>query len=858
MKKLLCLFLILTFYIPADERAGSGKCYLAIGFAENQNQIKTFLSDKSFPLESYEAFRRKDGKVYFTLGKMDEKLFKNLEKSGKTNGLFCTSGKGFEKRFNVNSDYQLKAGTKKFIDSESDFFKIINLTQSDSQDSAEESKQDKSLKLTPQDAIPTKKDNPIVIAKTQRKVNPSISKLIEDYTAVTTSLENITKFSGFFSFYSKSNYLQHSFDWILVRNKSFKGYTPNLDGGYKVDSNVLSKILIIKPGLNFYNDGQKFVYQNDLDADRNLESLIKFLWSTNYIQDAYNDAGTLLTEIAKNELASNPLFKDIKYEFAYWGNNVEWIMQPKQFHSYGQFNTCQNIFNFSDSLSDFAYIFMPKSCLYYHEGTQELKQISYQNFLPDIEKAYTFNFFNFVNDSWNAKFVEPSLSLAELSGDENNTGHFLLTFDEGNNLCTVTGSSSIANRSALISKVTDKKHELSSILAKHTAYQTQNDLYSAIYSKQCKYVIVELDEFFEIQAKEKKLDTNFFNFSITNLENFQSNDQAQEVFSKLFNNLTISQVDNYASTTGEVITPSNIKQVQSIEVKLNELGLPFNNEQSKRIKNLALSVTSGGSPIFNMNALLEMAIYFKNQFQIDLLDQVNLENEFKAIIGLSGFETLAKHGLRQPFSLYFEILKESNDLEIAKQSAKEINHMMLSGIAKTNTKLFYFPKIMEARNEYKNAAAQKNVSFISFIDELKSSEDLQRQEMAEAKRKREEAERKEFLKNYPYKVVVECHLGGSRTILYACFGGIDQAETEIKITSGGNGYSYGYYDLAQSGMNFLSEDVKQTFSIRAQLSEGGPFSLKLFVRSNVSNQTLLTDSCSQSYCVVQAANYNIN
>lgn len=93
--------------------------------------------------------------------------------------------------------------------------------------------------------------------------------------------------------------------------------------------------------------------------------------------------------------------------------------------------------------------------------------------------------------------------------------------------------------------------------------------------------------------------------------------------------------------------------------------------------------------------------------------------------------------------------------------------------------------------------------------------------------------------------------------MYACFGGSDSAETDIDITSGTNGYSYGYYDLASAGYNTLNEDVKSSFNVKAQLSPGSPFTLKLFVKSNVTNKTLLSDSCSSAYCVLSASNYKI-
>ena len=124
------VFIIASFFLlspPAltDERAPNGKCYVAIGYANDRSQVSEMATNSFINSDYFELFERKDKKVYLTLGKIDEKLFKKLKAENKTYDFGCSQGKGYEKRFGLNADFQMVAGNKKFLDTEAQFLSVV-------------------------------------------------------------------------------------------------------------------------------------------------------------------------------------------------------------------------------------------------------------------------------------------------------------------------------------------------------------------------------------------------------------------------------------------------------------------------------------------------------------------------------------------------------------------------------------------------------------------------------------------------------------------------------------------------------------------------------------------------------------
>ena len=109
----------------ADERAGTGKCYITTGYVENKSLAESAAKKLFINFNDFELFERQDGKIYLTIGKTEEKLFNKLKSEGKTYDFNCSQGKGYLKRYSFDENFKLIEGRKKFIDFESDFHAVI-------------------------------------------------------------------------------------------------------------------------------------------------------------------------------------------------------------------------------------------------------------------------------------------------------------------------------------------------------------------------------------------------------------------------------------------------------------------------------------------------------------------------------------------------------------------------------------------------------------------------------------------------------------------------------------------------------------------------------------------------------------
>ena len=135
MKKIYAYFFVITMAfsinVISDERASYGNCYLALGYIQGklQNKIDNFVDDTGLDPTKMEVFERKDKKLYFTLGIIDEDLYKSIKREGLTSeNMWCTSGKGYETRYNLDSNSNLiVTNPKKFtIRNKNDYLNILN------------------------------------------------------------------------------------------------------------------------------------------------------------------------------------------------------------------------------------------------------------------------------------------------------------------------------------------------------------------------------------------------------------------------------------------------------------------------------------------------------------------------------------------------------------------------------------------------------------------------------------------------------------------------------------------------------------------------------------------------------------
>ena len=126
---LITVSIALSMNIHSDERASRGNCYLALGYIQGslQNKINKFVESTGIDPTYMEVFEREDKKLYFTLGLIDEDLYKSFKREGlTTENMWCTSGKGYEIRYNLDSNSNLIYPRNKFtIKNKNDYLDIV-------------------------------------------------------------------------------------------------------------------------------------------------------------------------------------------------------------------------------------------------------------------------------------------------------------------------------------------------------------------------------------------------------------------------------------------------------------------------------------------------------------------------------------------------------------------------------------------------------------------------------------------------------------------------------------------------------------------------------------------------------------
>ena len=124
--------IVLSTNIHSDERASRGNCYLALGYIQGslQNKINKFVDSTGIDPTKMEVFERKDKKLYFTLGQINENLYKSIKREGlTTDGMSCSSGKGYEARYNLDINSNLIYPRNRFtIRTTGDFLDIVNIS----------------------------------------------------------------------------------------------------------------------------------------------------------------------------------------------------------------------------------------------------------------------------------------------------------------------------------------------------------------------------------------------------------------------------------------------------------------------------------------------------------------------------------------------------------------------------------------------------------------------------------------------------------------------------------------------------------------------------------------------------------
>tara|TARA_B100001559_G_C16228529_1_gene496775 strand:+ start:119 stop:529 length:411 start_codon:yes stop_codon:yes gene_type:complete len=121
----------LSMNILSDERASYGNCYVSLGYIQGSlpSRVAKFVDNTGIDPTKMEVFERKDKKLYFTLGQIDENLYKSIKREGLTiDGMSCSSGKGYLARYNLDNNFNLIYPRKRFtIRNVDDYLNIVDI-----------------------------------------------------------------------------------------------------------------------------------------------------------------------------------------------------------------------------------------------------------------------------------------------------------------------------------------------------------------------------------------------------------------------------------------------------------------------------------------------------------------------------------------------------------------------------------------------------------------------------------------------------------------------------------------------------------------------------------------------------------
>jgi len=856
------IILILSPALVADERASSDKCYLfLIEYINDKNQVKEFLADKTYSLDRYSVFSRKDGQYYFTLGKMKKKLFEELKLSGQTDGLSCTRGKGFQKRFNINEELKLVSGTKKFIDSVDDFYKATGYVNVDT------------------NIVQQSKEN---ISNSSSAIDPNLLKLKKQIDSVTNEIRKASKMSSGFQQMHPDYRDSFSFDFIALKNKKFRGLIQNLDGTISINDSVQPKALVVFDSRKHESDVDLFNFQKRISREKDgkiasLRIILESLFDIGIYQESFDSLQSNLINHLESVVEQDSIYADSDMQYQYWNDPDSVGMQLNPYDSGSCFakkwvdrsktsgDSKYEEFGALD-LASYAFILAPKSCMHKRNDTSDnnFNEATYtlRNF-PGLEpitinsNLASINYFEFISNTWNEFYVERMNQILELASSDNGltSGYILLNVSGGKKLCVLEGSNEVEVISA--GSIIIDENNFESLVSDKLKYSDINDLYVAVQNGSCKHVILDLESFLTISSLESNLQTNFFILNLNTVRSFLTKNEALEIYKNAYSGLSKDEIDEHVLVTSFQPKASDASFFVALKEAFIQSNISYNKDNFKIFANFTNDIY-GNSYFSTIGSIVK-----------NYQDLISIGIDLKDIDQSASISRAIKSNNKIKYSNSDQILQKytsiATDLDLNLQQMELLFSNFSQIIDESLVKNFNIDELYTYYKAQLKIAESKNETYAIHISNVVASEKIKREEQqrldavaAAVEREKRKKEREAYAKDYPYKIILECHLGGSKTILYACFGGSDTAETDVDITSGNTGYSYGYYDLASASYNFLSEDVKSSFNITAQLSPGSPFSLKLFVKSNATNKTLLSDSCSSAYCVVSASNFRIN
>ena len=626
------LSIILSQYSFSDERAPKGKCYLGIGFVNSKSQVEDFAKKSGYNPVNFEIFERQDKKLYFTLGKIDEKLYKRNKSDGYFDEkFFCASGKGYLRRFNLTSEYKLIKGSKRFLDYQVDLQAALkpyaNSTEITKQKNKEilakeEPKKDiQSSTLTSNNLeIDFGSSSSGIILNNQSEALTSFKIYLDNKIQSTKNLANLTRFRN-----KDYSYKYASFSFGVFRNIKYEGYLTDLSGNLVLNPNAKPEIIALQiPDKAALSGNPKYQTGDSSEAKTFIDSLVEFNYYTTLLDYSF--------EWGQKELQSlypSTYPKSAKFDFDPFVS--VWDPDSKKYDDRSQ--NCLEYLN----LEKVLYLFAPISCMrYFNKATGKMTNWSWRD-KGSFELIKEINALTLWTDPMEKEINNLKRMAKEFKINPKNSFVTFNISDSKSKLCFASQGNDNLNN--LIKLHVDKSIEKTQSVK---VFDDLNSLYleiSQIKEEGCGNLVMTLESFAMLSGP-----MNDLKYSLANIEainKFFTNEDLQESFINLYSGLTTKEVESLESITSMEITPKNAIYFKELENQFNNNGILFSKNNFDIYKKTTNQIY-GNTYLSNIISILKYSaeIYKKN---IDLNSPAflsSINSNFTKMIDLKNIDKL--------------------------------------------------------------------------------------------------------------------------------------------------------------------------------------------------------------------------
>ena len=724
-------FIFFSYYIYGDERARGNNCYLALGYIEGKSKVVEFASKTGYDPTTLELFERKDKKIYFTLGLIDEDLYKSLKRQSLTSeNMWCTSGKGYLKRYNLDQDYNLISNNpKKFkVSNKEQFLSLI----SPDYKSAKKVNTDKntSTQLIVEDNIQKVQETSSLYeisfgdSKQAIIMNKYLDEIYADKKIIDEKIISSKKLNGIVGFQHKlrqwnpgdysnrynpipSRYeniqktIYANFAFAIYENPNYEGYLLDLEGNKFLNPNIEHKIVALKPDArygknywslqfdepeNFFNILDKYdLYKTMIDTGlkKGLDELkliypsaepsiknIKWdiFYSQNFLKGDPRNRKSLDGYLDYRE-DRNGKVEDLRY----FGNNKryteEWVSKSRHW------DYCLD----DVSLRKTLYILAPVVCMeYIDSASNSIKSWSWNN---DVGKLKLVKEVDFLQESQNA--FDNKLNVIKKVTEEYkrspNTSFVTFVWNSSHEkICTVTQGDEKSDELITFHVAYGlSKGNKSKIIERNSNKKIFNDLnslyleISQIKQDNCGIIALKVDDFARLI---EPMNNEVFKMSNEEIINkFFTNDDINNSFALAYNGLNLEKINLFKAITLMEVTPENSNYFIELENEFIKNKIVFSQNNFKIYSDITNQA-------------------FGNTYLSNIINVLKIYSELK----ISGVDITGpdfQNSFEENRNIFF--LKDKNKLNIYRDLIVNLN----MNISEINS-LFNVIRLMDKENLY--------------------------------------------------------------------------------------------------------------------------------------------------------------